>query len=79
MDDPTPTIPIPERLRADCYLCHRPLNMRSEGVYQWTAGWVKNRSGGGGHAVSLPQRENRWAHGHCVDLAANQIRQKDLF
>jgi len=61
--------PIPERFIAKCELCGRDLDTRASGVHQRTSGWVKNRIGGGGHGISLPQRENKWAHGHCVDSA----------
>lgn len=71
---------IPERLRATCEFCKRELNTQADGVHQYTRGWVKNRSGGGGHGVSLPERENRWAHGHCVDrLTSGTFTQAQLF
>lgn len=71
---------IPERFRSTCELCGHELDVRSDGVHQFTSGWVKNRSGGGGHGVSLPKRENRWAHGYCVDRAVSgTIAQKDMF
>lgn len=60
-------ISAPSCFIAKCELCGNELNTQANGVHQWTAGWVMNRSGGGGHAVSLPQRDNRWAHGYCVD------------
>ena len=68
-----PGIPIPERFRAACELCGKDLDIRADGVHQRTSGWVKNRTGGGGHGVSCPKRENRWAHGACVDLVARGI------
>ena len=58
---------IPERFRAKCEFCGNDVDTRELGVHQYTRGWVKARSGGGGHGVSLAERENRWAHGHCVD------------
>lgn len=58
---------IPERFRAPCEFCGRELDVRAEGTHQRTTGWVKVRAGGGGHGVSLAERENRWAHGWCVD------------
>lgn len=58
---------IPTRFIAKCELCSRELNTQADGVHQWVAGWVKNRSGGGGHGISLAQAENRWAHGQCVE------------
>jgi hypothetical protein len=57
----------PERYRATCEFCKADLDVRVSGVYQRTSGWVMNRLGGGGHGVSLPERENRWAHGRCVE------------
>jgi hypothetical protein len=58
---------IPDRFRAKCEFRNNELDTRTEGVHQRTIGWVKNRSGGGGHGISLPERQNRWAHGYCVD------------
>lgn len=62
--------PIPGRFRQSCELCGHDVDVRERGVHQWTAGWVMQRAAGGGHGISLPQRENRWAHRHCVDSAA---------
>jgi len=61
---------IPEVYRAGCELCGEDLDVRRFGVYQWTAGWVKQRAGGGGHGISLAQRERRWAHDDCVERVA---------
>jgi hypothetical protein len=63
----TDTMNIPTRFRATCEFCGRDLDTRIEGAHQWTAGWVMQRDGGGGHGVSLPQRANRWAHRQCVE------------
>jgi hypothetical protein len=62
--------PIPERHRALCEFCKRELDVRDRGVFQFTAGWVMNRDGGGGHGISVPERANRWAHGLCVERVA---------
>lgn len=53
-----------------CEFCKKALRTESTGVYQWTAGWVKQRSGGGGHGISLPERAPRWAHSWCVERIA---------
>lgn len=58
--------PTPARYTALCEFCQSALDVRDTGVYQRTSGWVMNRAGGGGHGVSLPERENRWAHGVCI-------------
>lgn len=58
---------IPTRFIGKCEFCNRDLDTRADGVHQFTSGWVMNRSGGGGHGVSLAQRENRWAHSYCVE------------
>lgn len=58
---------IPDRFRAVCEFCHQALDVRDRGVHQRTSGWVMIREGGGGHGISLPERENRWAHGQCVE------------
>lgn len=77
------TMTIPTRFRAICEICKRedqPIDTRMDGVHQWTAGWVMNRTGGGGHGVSLPQRENRWAHGSCVDrVSRGAFGQRSMF
>jgi hypothetical protein len=71
---------IPARFRSVCAFCGHDLDTREPGVHQWTAGWVMNRSSGGGHGISLPQRENRWAHRQCVERAARgQTQQRSLF
>lgn len=59
--------PIPDRHRAACAFCGQELDRTAPGVYQHTSGWVMNRDGGGGHGVSLPERESRWAHGLCIE------------
>ena len=59
--------PVPARHQATCEFCGAVLDVRDHGVYQHTSGWVMNRTGGGGHGVSLPTRANRWAHGRCVE------------
>ena len=51
----------------NCEFCKKPLRTDEMNIYQWTSGWVKQRSGGGGHGVSLPERSPRWAHSWCVD------------
>ena len=63
----TDTPHIPGRFRAECEFCHLELDTRQDGTHQWTAGWVMQRAGGGGHGVSLPQRAQRWAHRLCVE------------
>jgi hypothetical protein len=62
---------IPTRFIAKCEFCPDEVDMRMDGVYQWTAGWVMQRKGGGGHGVSLPERANRWAHGWCIERKIN--------
>jgi hypothetical protein len=64
-----------------CELCKKPLRTDEVAVHQWTAGWVKQRSGGGGHGISLAERSPRWAHGYCVDRASAGYdeRQQGMF
>ena len=64
-----------------CELCGEPVRPTEPGVHQWTAGWVKHRTGGGGHGISLPERHHRWAHGYCVDkaVAGYDKRQQAMF
>lgn len=70
--------PIPARYRAACEFCGGELNTQSDGVHQWTSGWVMQCEGGGGHGISLAVRANRWAHRHCVE-AASHGKQGSLF
>lgn len=70
---------IPERYRGRCAFCGNELDTREDGIHQYTTGWVKQREGGGGHGVSLPKRENRWAHGYCVDRATHGGLQQSMF
>ena len=57
----------PASTRSKCALCAEPIdNINAPGVYQRTSGWVQRRDGGGGHAISLPERSPQWAHGYCV-------------
>ena len=60
---------VPTRFRVRCALCPHELDTRlaNGSICQWTAGWVLQRAGGGGHGVSLPERANRWAHRQCVE------------
>lgn len=70
----------PEQYRAPCAFCDQELDSRDPGVYQFTSGWVMNRSGGGGHSVALPERSNRWACRHCVEAAAKGLlHQRKMF
>lgn len=76
----TNTIQIPDRYRMRCEFCATDLDVRSNGVYQFTSGWVMNRDGGGGHGVSLPQRANRYAHRTCVEKAVRGMtNQASMF
>lgn len=70
---------IPERFRAKCEFCYEVLDVRNEGVHQFTSGWVMNRSGGGGHGISLPERANRWAHKLCVERKVRGLPQVSMF
>jgi hypothetical protein len=71
---------IPERFRANCEYCGKELDVRADGTHQRISGWAKNRSGGGAHGVSVPVRENKWAHGWCVDAATRgTLKQTSMF
>ena len=58
---------VAERLQTTCPYCGHYVDSSAGGTHQYTKGWVKNRSGGGGHGVSLPERKNLWAHEHCIN------------
>ena len=68
---------IPTRYRGVCDFCQHDLDTREPGVHQWTSGWVMNRTGGGGHGISLPIRENKWAHRWCVERAVKGQQRQD--
>jgi hypothetical protein len=71
---------IPERFRAKCEFCSQELDVRAEGSHQRISGWAKVRTGGGAHGVSLPERQNRWAHSWCIDRATRgTLTQQSLF
>jgi hypothetical protein len=70
---------VPDRFCAKCEFCKNELDTREDGTSQFTSGWVKQRSGGGGHGVSLAKRENRWAHSYCVERAAQGYSQTSMF
>ena len=71
---------IPARFRALGQFCKSEWDTRETGVHQYTKGWVKNRSGGGGHGISLAERENKWAHGYCVDRKSEgTLEQQRMF
>lgn len=57
---------IPTAFKRECEFCGREIDNRAEGTHQYTTGWVKVRSGGGGHAIALPAREERWACDYCI-------------
>lgn len=61
---------IPSRFKALCEFCKRDLDTRMDGTHQWTSGWVMQRRAGGGNAIAMPKRENRWAHRQCVEKAS---------
>jgi len=66
-----PKLVIPARYLARCEKCGKPLDTRATGIFQFTSGWVQQREGGGGHGISLPQRDpTRWAHRHCIESEA---------
>jgi hypothetical protein len=71
---------IPDRFKSKCEFCQRELDTRMDGTHQYTSGWVMNRSGGGAHAISMPKRENRWAHRQCVEKASKgTLGQTSMF
>ena len=51
-------------------MCGDPLDVRQNGVHVYTSGWVENRRDGGGHAIRLPRKEQRYACKFCVDKQA---------
>lgn len=69
---------IPTARRATCEFCPEPVDIGAEGTHQYTTGWVMLREGGGGHGVSLPKREPRWAHKHCIERETNGPGQRNL-
>lgn len=70
---------IPQRFVVHCVFCNAPLDMRQDGVFQLTSGWVKNRSQGGGNAIALAERQPHWACPHCIDSKINGPKPLTLF
>lgn len=72
-------MPIPPAYRATCALGSPPhdIDIRDPGTHQWTAGWVLIRKEGGGHAISCPERSNRWACRYHVDRASKGLIKQD--
>lgn len=71
---------IPAYRKAQCEFCDGELDIDADGVHQYTKGWVKNRTGGGGHGISLAEEERRWAHGHCIAARVRgTVGQKSMF
>jgi len=70
---------IPERHRATCHFCKQELNVQESGVHQFVKGWAKNRTGGGAHGISLPEREWKWAHGQCVERQSSGTYNQRTF
>jgi hypothetical protein len=70
---------IPSAHKVNCEFCGREIDAAAQGTHQYTMGWVKVRSGGGGHGVALPVREKRWACDYCVNrYAKGYANQGDL-
>jgi hypothetical protein len=67
MSDPT----IPERLRAVCEFSPKDkphyVNIEADGTFQFTEGWMKNRSAGGGNALADAKRFPRYACPGCME------------
>ena len=73
------TLPTSKYARR-CELGGEDIDIRMPGIHQWTAGWVLQREGGGGHGISLAKREDRWACRYHVDEATRgQVGQKSMF
>jgi len=71
---------VPSYRLGKCAICGKEIDIDAEGTHQRTSGWVMKRSGGGGHAVSVPERENKWAHPWCVDKETRgHLTQQKLF
>jgi len=65
--------PIPTANRTSCALGGGTIDFDAFGVFQWTAGWVEKRPAGGGHGISTPARDPRWACGACVQRASDGL------
>ena len=66
--DWTPNSERSKHYRIRCTICGENIEDPSApGTFQWTSGWVQNRRGGGGHALSLPKRHPYWAHKSCLE------------
>jgi len=52
---------------AQCEFCKKYVDAMAYGTFRFVSGWEENRRAGGTHAISLPQRQDRFAHAHCID------------
>lgn len=73
------SIRVPTRFQAICEMCGDAVDVRQEGVYRYTSGWVKQRGAGGGNAVTLSEKHNLWACGLCIDSHNHPSGQASLF
>lgn len=73
-----PTPATPTQLRAKCAFCTDEVNIRADGVFQFVSGWMANRGAGGGNAVALPERQQRWAHSWCIDSRKSGTTQGSM-
>lgn len=56
-----------------CALCGEAITVGEQGVYTWTAGWIRRGSHGGLNALRCPTPTKVRAHGFCVSQAARGI------
>lgn len=70
---------VPKRFLAMCAMCGDAIDVRQPGVYRLMTGWVKNRSEGGGNAVTLAEKHNEWACNMCIDSHLHGPKPLALF
>lgn len=74
-------VPIIRSRRVVCDMCGTVIDRMAPTTYEHLAGWARNRTGGGAHSVTLPERDGRFACGECIHKALHGIAigQRRLF
>jgi len=62
-----------------CHFCAKQINVKLPGNYQFVSGWAKNRTGGGAHGISLPEKKPLFACGYCVERRSKGLAAQGVF
>lgn len=80
IEDPSSAAPpLPLGEVACAFGCGEPVNPRDRRTYRRMAGWARDRSQGGTHALALRVELEQYAHAECIDAAkAGRLGQPAL-